>query len=448
MTAFTFPPSDRSGIRRCGSRDGRPNRFDQAGQRFREFPWYLAEAHAILRAPRPRHTRLHGREVQLERVGINRLRRVGRVEEPLFLHIGFDQLDLLARPSRELEIAQRLLVDREDPDRRAVLGGHVADRGAVGERQGGDARAEELDEFPDDSLGAQHLRDRQHQVRGSGAFGEPAFEPKADDLRDEHRHRLAQHRGFRLNASDTPPDDAQPVDHGRVGVGADQSIRVRLAAVGEHHAGEILEIDLMHDPRVWRYDLEARERFLRPPQQRVAFAVALELEIGIDLKRPRRPELIHDHRVVDDELGGQERVHPLGIAAHLHDGVPHRGEIHHRRHAREVLQQHARWHEGDFLIRQFEWLPARELLDVFRRDHSAVFAAQQVLEQDLQRVGEAGDRETSPFEGVEAEDLVTGACSLECRPAAEAVHCPTTFTATTKYSVSPKQLVGTPLCCW
>ena len=93
----------------------------------------------------------------------------------------------------------------------------------------------------------------------------------------------------------------------------------------------------MHDPGVGRHDFEARERLLCPAQQRVALPVALELEIGIHLERGLGAELIHDDRVIDDELGGEQRVDPRGIAAHLDDRVAHGGEIHHRGHPGEVL---------------------------------------------------------------------------------------------------------------
>ena len=142
----------------------------------------------------------------------------------------------------------------------------------------------------------------------------------------------------------------------------------------------------MHDPRIRRHDLESRERFLRPAQERVALAIALELEIGVDLERGRRAELIDDDRVVDDELGGEQRIHAFGIAAHLHHRVPHRGEIHDGGDAGEVLQQHARRHERDLFIRQPERLPTRQFLHVGGLDHATVFAAQQILEQDLEGI--------------------------------------------------------------
>ena len=76
----------------------------------------------------------------------------------------------------------------------------------------------------------------------------------------------------------------------------------------------------------------------------------------------------------------------LRIAAEPDDAVAHRREIDDRRHAGEVLQQHARGHERDLLRRLRRDIPAGQRLDVVAIDEAAVLAAQQVLEQDLQRV--------------------------------------------------------------
>ena len=64
----------------------------------------------------------------------------------------------------------RLVVDREEAAGGAVFGRHVADRGAVGERHVGEARAEELDELADHALLAQHLGDGEHEVGRGDAF--------------------------------------------------------------------------------------------------------------------------------------------------------------------------------------------------------------------------------------------------------------------------------------
>ena len=59
---------------------------------------------------------------------------------PCALRVRLDALDVLGRAAGELQVAQRLGVDREDRARRAELRRHVADRRPVGERQVGDPR--------------------------------------------------------------------------------------------------------------------------------------------------------------------------------------------------------------------------------------------------------------------------------------------------------------------
>ena len=73
------------------------------------------------------------------------------------------------------------------------------------------AVAVELDEFPHHALLAQHLRDGQHQVGGGDALAQLAGELEADDLGDQHRYRLAEHGGFRLDAADAPADTPRPL---------------------------------------------------------------------------------------------------------------------------------------------------------------------------------------------------------------------------------------------
>ena len=88
--------------------------------------------------------------------------------------------------------------------------------------------------------------------------------------------------------------------------------------------------------------LKSRNDALAPAQERVALAVALELELDVAREREPRGELVDLHRVVDHELGRDQRVDLRRVAAEVGHRVPHRREVDDGRHAGEVLQQHAR----------------------------------------------------------------------------------------------------------
>ena len=139
--------------------------------------------------------------------------------------------------------------------------------------------------------------------------------------------------------------------------------------------------------------------------------VALELELGVVLERELLREVVHLDRVVDDQLGGRERVDLGGVASQLVDRVPHRRQVHDRGHAGEVLHQHARGRERDLLGRLVGGDPLGDGLDVLACDVLAVLGPQQVLEQDLQRVRQA-PHVVVRLERVEPEDLVVAQLCL------------------------------------
>ena len=250
--------------------------------------------------------------------------------------------------------------------------------------------------------------------------GQRAGQPEAHDLRHEHRDRLAEHRGLRLDAADAPAEHAEPVDHRRVRVRADERVRERDAVALVDDAREELEVHLVDDPGARRDDLEVVEGALAPAQERVALAVALELELGVPEDRASRRELVDLHRVVDHELDGEERVDLLGS--------PPRSRIALRIAARSTTAGTPvkSWRSTRPGVKEISCEgsarrdPARDRLDVLGGDVDAVLRAQDVLEQDAQRVGEPEDV-VARLQRLEAEDLVARAADVERRPRAEAV---------------------------
>ncbi len=178
------------------------------------------------------------------------------MEESLLLHVCLDKRDMLRAAPCKLEEPESLRIDREDAAGGAILGSHVGDGSAIGQRQRREPRTVELDELADDAMCAQNLCDGQHQVGCGCPFGEGAHQAEPYHARDQHRDRLSEHRGLRLDATDTPAKNAQAVDHRRMRIGADQRIGIGdgvaslfggVIAAGEDHAREIFDIDLVDD---------------------------------------------------------------------------------------------------------------------------------------------------------------------------------------------------------
>src|SRR4029450_9567410 len=189
------------------------------------------------------------------------------------------------------------------------------------------------------------------------------------------------------DAADAPAEHAQAVDHRGVRVGADDRIRVRLPVALHDRAGQVLDVDLVHDAGAGRDDLELVERGLAPAQELVPLPVALVLELDVAGEGVLAAEQVGDDRVVDDQLGGGEGVDLRGVAAEVADGFPHGGEVDDAGHTGEVLHQHPGGRELDLHARVGGGVPAAEGTDVVGGDVRAVLRAQQVVQQDLQGVG-------------------------------------------------------------
>ena len=159
----------------------------------------------------------------------------------------------------------------------------------------------------------------------------------------------------------------------------------------EDDAREVLEVDLMDDAGVGRHDAEVLERVLAPAEERIALAIPGELEPGVEVGGVELGVMIDLHRVVDDELDRLERIDLARVATEPEDAVAHCREIDDGRDTGEVLQQHSGGRKGNFLLHLRRHVPAGECLNVLRIDEPGIFAAQQVLEQDLERERQAAD---------------------------------------------------------
>ena len=361
----------------------------------------ICERHAVLGPARAGERRPDVVEVEVDDLRVlGMLARL--VPEEVLAAVRLHELDLRLGAAGQAEIVERQLVDREEAAGRAVLGGHVPEGRPVGDRERPDALAEVLDELSDDARPPQQLGHGQHEVSRGRALAQPPGQPEPDHLRHEHRHRLAEHGRLRLDAADAPAEDAEPVHHRGVGVEPDQRVGEGHAVAHLHHPSEQLEVHLMADARARRHQLEVAQRALAPPQERVALAVPLHLVLDVDGERHPGGERVDLHRMVDHELGRDQRIHLRRVAPERGGGVADRGQVDDRRHARQVLHQHPRGEERDLLRRPSGRSPCGQ-----SPRSRFVTGAQDVLEQDPQGVGqpprlERGDR-------VEAGRLPAGA---------------------------------------
>ena len=388
---------------------------------------HVREGHPILRALGSGQRGLHA--VQVEAQGFTELRlgTVAVTPQALGPAIGFHQGDARLVAAGQAQVVEGHRVHREESAGGAIFRRHVADGGAVGQRQGVQPGAVELHELADHAVLAQHLGDGEYQVGGGHPFAQPAAEAHAHHFRDQHGHRLAEHGRLRLDAADAPAEHAEAVDHGGVRIGADQAVgkgqQSAVMGLAAHDVGQVFEIHLVTDAGARRHHAEVGERLLTPAQEGVAFGVALHLDGDVLGEGARIGEAVDHHRMVDDQIHGNLRIDPPGIAARPGGGVAHSGQVDHRRHAGEVLHQHARRAVLDLVLRTAFTQPVDDRLAVLPAHRPAILPAQQVLQQHLERQGQA--REVAEaVSGLRQAVIVVGLpADLQGAATVQAVQC-------------------------
>ena len=357
---------------------------------------HLGHRHAVLGPFRAGQAGHHIVQVQLQHVAEFRVRIVAGTPQTLRLAVGFHQRDVVLGPVGQLQVFDGAIVDREEAAGGAVFRCHVADGGAVRQAQIGQAVAEELHELADHAPRTEHLGDRQHQVGGGHAFAHFAGDLEAHHFGNQHRHRLAEHGRFRFDAAHAPAEHAQAVDHGGVGVGAHQGVRVGegLAVLGvavPDAAAQVFQVHLVADAGARRYHAEIIEGVLAPAQELIALLVALVFPFHVLRERLRGTVFVHHHRVVDDQIHRCQRVDSLRVAAGLGDRIAHGGQIDHTGYAGEVLHQDPCRAVIDFAIGSALLGPTHQAFDVLHGDGFAVFVAEQVFQKDLEGKGKLAE---------------------------------------------------------
>ena len=352
------------------------------GEAVEEMGFHLVQVHTVLRALGARKGRNNVVEVQLEHGGVGFLLRPFIAPQALCLGVGFNAGHGSILASRQSEVVKGALVHREETAGGTVFGRHVGDGRSVSEGKGLHARTKEFDELADHAVLAKHLHDTKGHVGRSHAGLEATGQTNTDHVRSEHVDGLPQHHGLGFNATHSPTKDAETVDHGGVGIGADQGVGQPNPVLLTSHAGEELKVDLVNDAAGRRDGLEIGQRLLAPLEEGVALHVSVVFDVEVHVERiAARTGNVHLHRVVDDQINRHLRVDLLGVAAHFHHGVAQRSQVNHGRHAGEILKNHAGGSEGD-LPSLPVGRPRGDLSNVVLRDEETVVASQGALQQD------------------------------------------------------------------
>ena len=379
--------------------------------------------HAVVRTRGAGKGELNLRQVKLDDTGVARV--LVPAEDALLLGVRLDEGNLALVTAGQTQVVEDVAVDREERRGSPVLRGHVGDAGALGHRERGDAGAVGLDKTAHDALGAQALGDGEGEVHRRHAVRKPAHKVQAHDLGHAQADRLPEGRRLGLDAADAPSEHPDAVGRGRVRVGAHDGVEARELTravpegVGRYHAAEALDVELVADALSGRDDLDVVERVARPLEEGEALAVARGLDGEVVGRRAVAARLVGADGVVDDERAGDARVHALGVSPALDHGVAHGREVDEHRHAREVLEQHARGHELDLVTGGADLAGLKHTLGQKRRGLVIGGAPYDVLEQhheadrELVDAGDAGDvdhlaRKPARFERRDAARLGHG----------------------------------------
>ncbi len=209
---------------------------------------------------------------------------------------------------------------------------------------------------------------------------------------------MTEHSRFGFDSADAPTHDAEAVNHGGVGIGADERVGVsEEGTIGlffcKNATGEVLEVNLVNDTDTWGDDAKGLESLLAPLKEFVAFAVAFKFVLHIEHESLFGAVDVDLDGVIDDEIDGDEGFDELRIFFEPGDGIAHSGEIDEEGDASKVLQDDAGDGEGDFFRSRFLGIPTGKIFDVAGASRKAIAVAEDGFEYDAQGDGKAGEVE-------------------------------------------------------
>ena len=176
---------------------------------------HFAEVDTILGPPWPSKCRPDRCEVQFKDLGV-----LGGLlwimPKALSLAALLDRSAEGFGPTGCSQVVDGAFVNREEAHGRPVFGRHVGNRRPIGQWHGRQSRTKEFNKLRNHPFCSQQFGDAEHHVGRGGLLGEFACETHANDLGQNHRYRLPKHDCFRLNATDSPSNHTETIDHGGV----------------------------------------------------------------------------------------------------------------------------------------------------------------------------------------------------------------------------------------
>ena len=122
--------------------------------------------------------------------------------------------------------------------------------------------------------------------------------------------------------------------------------------------------------------------------------------------------MVHHDRMIDNEISGRKRVHPVRIAVQIRYRLAHGGEIHHCGNPGEVLHQDAGRGKRNLSFTSAPGLPSCERFDIVGGHVDPVFGSQKIFQENFQCHRQTAEVKTW-LEGIERAYLITLAVNIQ-----------------------------------
>ena len=269
----------------------------------------------------------------------------------IFLGIGLCQGNVVLIPVGQAHIIEGFRINREIATGRAVFRCHVGNGGPIRQGKTGQTRTKELDELSNNILLTKELGHFQGQVCRSRNLRQLTSQVNPDDLRNREIGSFSQHGCFCFDTPNTPTEDSDTIDHGRMAVCTEHGIRVELAILFDDDITEEFDIDLVDNTRSWRYSPVIVKGLFSPLEELIALIITLELQVNVFFKGRLRSIEIYLNRVVNDQIDWNFWVNEVRISAIFYNSIPHGSKVYDYWYSCKILQNNPTRFEGNFAFR-------------------------------------------------------------------------------------------------